>query len=133
VAAVEFRVTGLGSLERRLKAMPGKIERACLRKALRNSANKVARRLKAATPRGLGAAQRSVGVRVRVNARQGAYAVIKYRRRPAAYMGMRERGTRRQPARPFFRQAVSGWEQETIADLRAGLKAAVESAEASLG
>ena len=56
-----------------------------------------------------------------------AFAKIGYKGRPAAYLGMRERGTRRQPPRPFFQAAVSGWEDEVKRDFSESLRNAVES------
>jgi len=134
--AVDIR--GFKELDRRLAALPKRIENACFRKALRSSATKVAKRLKAGTPTlsvaattsRRGDARRSVKVRVRVR-RGGAWATVKYTKRPAAYMGMYERGTRRQIARPFFGRAT-GDLNEVTADFKAALRSAVESAEGAL-
>ena len=133
VAAFAIRVEGLEALDRRLRELPPKIERKVLRTALLGTANKVATRLKAATPRRTGLTASRVRVVARVNALEGAFAKVSYRGRPAATIGMRERGTVRQPARPFFRQAISGWEQETIRDFQEALRGAVEGAESKLG
>ena len=125
-AAFAIRVEGLEALDRRLRELPPKIERKVLRTALRGTANKVATRLKAATPRRTGATVSKVRVQARVNAQEGAFAKVSYRGRPAATIGMRERGTVRQPPRPFFRAAVSGWEGQVTRELHDALRDAVE-------
>ena len=114
-------------VERVLSGLPPKIQRAVLRKQLRASANKVARRLKAGTPRLSGVGQKAAKVKTVRSTNTEAFAKIGYKGRPAAYLGMRQRGTRRQPARPFFEQAVSGWEDEVKRDFSESLKRAVES------
>lgn len=132
-AGLEIRVD-TSDLDRRLSALPKKIENACLRKALRSTSAKVAKRLKAGTPRGpTGEAVRRVKVQVRVR-RGGAYATIKYKDRPALYMHLREYGGRggHQPARPFFLDAVRGYDRDVTSDFSRALKDAVESAEAAL-
>ena len=115
-------------VERLLSGLPPKIQRALLRKQLRASANKIARRLKAGTPVGATRrGQKAAKVKTVRSTNTEAFAKIGYRGRPAAYLGMRQRGTRRQPARPFFEQAVSGWEDEVKRDFSESLKRAVES------
>src|SRR3990172_7635145 len=82
-AAFAIRVEGLEALDRRLRELPPKIERKVLRTALRGTANKVATRLKAATPRRTGATASKVRVQARVNKVEGAFAKVSYRGRPA--------------------------------------------------
>ena len=55
-----------------------------------------------------------VSARVRKDSFEGK---VSYRGRRAGILGMRQRGTIRQPARPFFDQAVSGWERDAITEL----------------
>ncbi len=126
VAATTIRVRGLDALERRLASLPPKIERKVLRGALRKTGNKVKKKLKAGTPRRTGFAARKVRLQVKVNTSQGAFAKVSYRGRTAGIMGMRERGTVRQPARPFFERATAGWERETEHDFQEALKQVVE-------
>lgn len=115
-------------VDRLLKGLPPKIQRAVLRKQLRASANKVARRLKAGTPVGeTGRGRKAAKVKQVRSTNTQAFARIGYKGRPAAYLGMRQRGTRRQPARPFFEEAVRGWESEVKRDFSESLKQAVES------
>ncbi len=123
-----IQLVGFDRLERRLAALPAKIERSVFRKTLRATGTKIARKMKAGTPRITGSARRSVKVKVRVR-RGGAYASIRYTKRPAAQMRWREHGTRRQPARPFFRQAVGDWTGPAVRDFSRNLKQAVEKAE----
>ena len=125
-AAFAIRVEGLEALDRRLRELPPKIERKVLRTALRGTANKVATRLRAGTPRRTGATAGRVRVQARVNKQEGAFAKVSYRGRSAATIRMRERGTVRQPPRPFFRAAVSGWEGQVTRDLHDALRDAVE-------
>lgn len=129
--AVDIQLRGFDQLERRLRALPDKIERGVMRKTLRASANKVRRRLAAGTPVFSGAAKRSVKVKKVRSSNNVAYAVIGYSRRSLLTTRMRERGGRqgKQPARPFFEAAVSGFQDEVMADFRESLKAAVEKAE----
>ena len=124
--ATTIRVRGLPALERKLAGMKPKIERKVLRGALRKTGNKVKKKLKAGTPRRTGFAARKVRLQVKVNTSQGAFAKISYRGRTSGIMGMRERGTVRQPARPFFERAIAGWERETERDFRDALRQAVE-------
>lgn len=115
-------------VERLLSGLPPKIQRGVLRKQLRASGNKIARKLKAGTPTGATKrGQKAAKVLKVTSTNTEAFAKIGYKGRPGAYLGMRERGTRRQPARPFFDQAVSGWEEETKRDFMESLKHAVES------
>ncbi len=125
-AATTIRVRGLDALERRLASMKPKIERKVLRTTLRKTGNKVKKKLKAGTPRRTGFSARKVRLQVKVNTSQGAFARVSYRGRTAGTMGMRERGTVRQPARPFFERATAGWEQETIRDFQDALRQVVE-------
>jgi len=115
-------------VERLLSGLPPKIQRAVLRKQLRATANKIARRLKAGTPVGeTRGGQRAAKVLTVRSTNTQAFAKIGYKGRPAAYLGMRERGTRRQPARPFFEAATSGWKDDGARDFSDSLKQAVES------
>ena len=123
-----IQLVGFDALDRRLKALRPKIERQVFRKTLRGMITKIARKMKAGTPRITGSARRSVKGKVRVR-RGGAYASIRYTKRPAAQMRWREHGTRRQPARPFFRQSVGSWSDEAVRDFSKNLKQAVEKAE----
>ena len=129
VAALTIKLTGFKDLERRLERLPAKIERACFRKSLRATGTKIARKMKAGTPRYLGSARRSVKVKVRVR-RGGAYARIGYTGRPSMVMRMYEFGGRRgaQPARPFFADATAGYKELALTDFREQLKQAVEKA-----
>lgn len=128
VAAFTIQLTGFDRLERRLAALPAKIERSVFRKTLRATGTKIARRMKAGTPRDTGAGKRSVKVRVRVR-RGGAWARIGYTRKPAFYLRLRERGSVRQQPKPFFRQAVGPWLEETTRDFDKALERAVEKVE----
>ena len=121
-----IRVRGLPELERKLSSLKPKIERKLLRGALRKTGNKVKKKLRAGTPRRTGLSARRVRLQARVNASQGAFAKISYRGRTSGIMGMRERGTVRQPARPFFERATAGWERETERDFRDALRQVVE-------
>ena len=114
-------------VDRLLSGLPPKIQRAVLGQPLRASANKVARRLKAGTPRDRGVGQRAAKVKQVRSTNTEAFAKVGYKGSPAAYLGMRERGTRRQPSRPFFQAAVAGWEDEVKRDFSESLKRAVES------
>ena len=128
--AVSIRLEGFESLEKRLKAMPARIERACYRKALRSTATKISRRLKAITKQGLtGDAKRAVRVKVRVR-HGGAWASVDYKAKPAFYMRLYETGSKRQAARPFFASAIAGYEREVSAEFTEALKLAVERTEA---
>lgn len=129
-AALEIKVDSR-ELERLLNGLPPKIQRAVLRKQLRESGKKIARQLKAGTPRRTGLGARSVRVKVRSTERQ-AFAKISYRGRRAAVLGMRERGTRRQSARPFFQAATAGFKEEVLRDFSSSLREAVESARSAL-
>ena len=133
-----IRVEGLEALDRRLRELPPKIERKVLRTALRGTANKVATRLRAGTPRRSGLSAGAIKVTARVGNKIGAYAAVKYSAKRLAgtrfgargRMRMREYGNprpgRTQPPRPFFRAAVSGWEGQVTRDLHDALRDAVE-------
>ena len=91
---LSMKLVGFKELERRLKDLPRKIENQCLRKALRTSATKVAKKWRAGTPVGAtGRAKKSVKMKVRVRGSArfsgsgfsatrapAAYAVVKYTR-----------------------------------------------------
>ena len=130
-AAFAIQLIGFDKLERRLAALPAKIERSVFRKTLRATGTKIARRMKSGTPRDLGAGRRSVKVKVKVR-RGGAYARIGYTKKPSFYLRLRERGSRRQSAKPFFRQAVGPWQEEVIRDFSKALERALEKAEVGL-
>lgn len=129
------------ALRRRLEALAGRIERACMRKALRSAATRMMKYEKAATPKLTGAARKSMKVKVKVHAAGGrrgfkgaaAYAVVKYTGLPAFYMRMYERGGRhqRQPSRPFFEPTAEAHKGEVVEIMGAALKEAVERAEGS--
>ena len=129
---IDVQLRGADALQRRIDALPAKIERSVFRKALRSTGNKIARRLRAGTPRGeTGLSKRMVKVKVK-STNTEAFARIAYRGRRAAIMGMYERGTVRQIARPFFDQATSGWEREARRDFEVALERAVSGAELKL-
>lgn len=116
---------GHRELVRRIDALPPKIQRRVLRTALRATMTKIARPLRAGTPRGLGTGRKAVKVTAKVSG-MGAYGKVSYKGRPAAYLGMRERGTRRQPARPFFVHATAGWRETVISDLSEAMRRSLE-------
>ena len=130
-AAFAIQLIGFDKLERRLAALPAKIERSVFRKTLRATGTKIARRVKSGTPRDMGAGRRSVKVKVKVR-RGGAYARIGYTKKPGFYLGLRERGSRRQTAKPFFDQAVGPWRNEATRDFGEALERAVEKVEVGL-
>ena len=105
--------------------MTPKIQNKVLRKALRVSGNKQKKRLKAGTPRLTGFSARQVRLSVRVSKLQ-ASAKLKYKGRARAWMRMRDTGTKRQPPRPFFKQALMGWEGQVTKDFESALREAVD-------
>jgi len=130
-AGVSIKIEGMDRLQRRLSGMPKRIQNKCLRKALRSAANKGKARLKPPTPLRLGAAQRALGVSVRVSGAQ-AFAKVRYKGKPGFYMRLYDQGSSRQPARPFFTAALTGYEREVQQDFSTALRDAVETAEAAL-
>lgn len=132
---IEIRLDGIEKLQKRLDALPGKIQRRAIRKPLRATATKIARRLAAGTPRGdpkpLNAYQR-VKIIVRSTDKE-AWAKVRYKGRTGQLMRFYERGvnSRRhhQPARPFFVQAVGNWQEQAKAAFAESLRAAVEREE----
>lgn len=143
--AVSFKLVGFSALERRLKAMPKRIENACFRKALRTAVTKLAKKMRAGTPVGAtGRAKKSVKVKVRVRGKR-AYAQAKYTRLgwtgefhgtkgtkdpgPPLYMRIYDQGGSRQPARPYMAAALGNWRAESQADFLQALRAAVEKNE----
>ena len=150
---LSMKLVGFKELERRLKDLPRKIENQCLRKALRTSATKVAKKWRVGTPVGAtGRAKKSVKMKVRVRGSArfvgsgfsatraaAAYAVVKYTRLgwaggfrgtrdpgPPLYMRIYDQGGSRQPARPYLAAALGNWKAESTADFIAALKTAVE-------
>ena len=135
-AAIEIRLDGIEKLQRRLDALPGKIQRRAIRKPLRATATKVGRSLRSGTPRRTGAGKKAVKITVRVKPKS-AWARVKYRGRPAGYLHVYQFGAtarrHHQAARPFFVQAVGNWQTDAKAPFAASLKAAVEREEDALG
>lgn len=124
-AAVTFQVRGLDALQRRLDAIPPRIQNKVYRAALRKAVRSLARQLKADTPRTSGATRRSIKQKVRASKR-GAWGRVGYTTRSAFTIRIYEYGSRRQPARPFFRQAAEGYRDEAMDTLGAALQDAVE-------
>lgn len=120
-AVLSIQLKGFEELAGRMRGFPAKVERSVFRKSLRSTGTKISRRLKSGTPRVMGDAKRSVKVKVRVR-RGGAYARIGYTKKPSMYMRIREHGSVRQPARPFFRQAVGSWEREASSEFLTALQ-----------
>lgn len=141
-SAVEVKIEGLTALQKRLDALPGKVQRRAIRKPLRATAKKIKERLVRGTPRrsapmhasavGLKHAYQTVKINVRVTQRT-AYARVRYKGRAELYMRLYEFGGKRQPARSFFRGALGGFEGEASRDFIEGLKAAVEREEDAAG
>ena len=125
VVATTIRVKGFGALERKLAAMPRKIQNKVLRKTLRLTGNKQKVRLKAGTPRRTGFSARQVRLNVRVSSRR-ASAKLRYKGRVGVQMRWRDQGTVRQPARPFFDQALAGWPGQVTRDFQIALRQVVE-------
>ncbi|HZP94291.1 MAG TPA: HK97-gp10 family putative phage morphogenesis protein [Burkholderiales bacterium] len=125
---IEVQLEGIDRLQRRLDALPGKLQRRAMRRPLRATATKIARRLKPATPRRTGRAQRAVKVTVRSTARS-AWAKVSYKGRPGFYLRIYEFGDRRQRPNPFFAQAIGEYIPEAKREFIDGLKAAVEREE----
>lgn len=125
----DIRLEGFEALDRRLSSLPARIERSVFRKSLRSTGTKLARKIKAGTPKVTGSARKSVKVKVKVR-RGGAYAVIGYTKRPKAQMRWLEMGTARQPARPFFEKIVGPWRAEASREFNEALTREVEKAEA---
>lgn len=130
--AISVTLVGFDALERRLEAMPLKIQDKLYRKALRSAAGKVAKRLKAGTPKDTGMARRNVKTKISVKTKKGvAWARIQYKGKPSFYLRVYEHGalkSGRQPARPFFDRAIGNFEAEVSRDFANGLRQAVESA-----
>ncbi len=105
--------------------MPMRIQNKVLRKALRVTGNKQKVRLKEGTPRRTGFSVRQVRLNVRVS-RGRASAKLRYKGRVGVQMRWRDRGTVRQPARPFFDRALAGWEGQVIRDFQIALRQVVE-------
>ncbi len=127
-AAVSIQLIGFDKLNRRLSALRPKIERQVFRKTLRGTLTKIGRKMKAGTPKLSGAGARSVKVKVRVR-RGGAWGTVGPRGKPKFYLRLREFGSSRQTAKPFFRQSIGDWSGDAVRDFSASLKNAVEKAE----
>jgi len=128
------QLEGVDKLKSRFNAMPDRIARSVLRKQLRAIAGKVARKVRAATPRHTGLAAHSVRIKTKVRDKV-AWARVYYKGKPGFYIRVFDQGalkSGRQRARPFFEQAVAGWEQDATGDLTDGLREAVEKAEAKV-
>ena len=123
---VATRVRGLDGLNRRLAAMPMKIQNKVIRRTLRITGNKQKVRLKVGTPRRTGFSARQVRLTVQVSSRR-AFAKIRYKGRAGVWMRMRDTGTKRQPARPFFDRALAGWPGQVTRDFQIALRQVVES------
>lgn len=129
---IRLELQGFEQFRRRLSALPPKIERRVFRKALRRISTKIARRMRSGTPRGpTGMGRKSVKVKVRVRSGRngGAYVRIGYTKKPAFYLRLREVGSKRQPARPFFDAAISGWEPLALKDIGDALDASLRKEE----
>lgn len=124
-SALRVDVRGIRELERRLDAVPPRIQNKVLRSALRKTTTRLKRELRRATVRDSGEARRQIKTKVRVGKR-GAWGRVGYVAKPAFYMRLREVGSVRQPARPFFEQAVRGWEDMARDEFAQRLKEAVE-------
>jgi HK97 gp10 family phage protein len=140
-AAIEVKLEGLAQLQKRLDELPGKIQRRAIRKPLRATATKIARSVKAGTPRRTGLAAKHVKTTVRVSAKE-AWARVGYKgghQGTARIMRFYEFGTKRkgggirQPARPFFARAVGHWQTDAKQAFSDSLKAAVEREEDASG
>lgn len=115
-------------VERVLSGLPAKIQRGVLRKQLRASGNKVARKLARGTPVGeTGRGRKAAKVKKVISKNTEAFAKIGYKGQPGTYLAIREHGSVHQPPHPFFDAAVSGWEDEVKRDFSESLKRAVES------
>jgi HK97 gp10 family phage protein len=120
-----IRVRGLDAVNRRIASWPPKIQNKVLRKALRLAGNKQKKRLKAGTPRQTGFSARQVRLKVQVSSKR-ATAKLGYKGRASAWMRMRDSGTVRQPARPYFDRALAGWEGQVERDFSEALRQVVE-------
>lgn len=120
----------------RLQALPAKIQRSVMRKSLRSVATKVSRRLKAGTPRKTGRGASAVKIKV-VSKTTSAWAKVSYRGKPAGYLTVYEYGSNsqhhHQVARPYFKGAIGGWEEDAKREFGDSLRNAVESGIAAMG
>ncbi len=121
-----IRVRGLPELNRRLETLPTKIQNKVLRKALRAAGNVQKKRLKAGTPRLTGVGAKQVRLSVRVSSRR-ASAKLKYKFRASLYLKVLDQGGTRQPPRPYFDRALSGWPGQVTRDFQVALRQVVES------
>ena len=134
-AAIEVKLEGLAQLQKRLDELPGKIQRRAIRKPLRATATKIARSVKAGTPRRTGLAAKHIKTTVRVSTKE-AWARVGYKgghQGTARIMRFYEFGTKRQRARPFFARAVGHWQTDAKQAFSDSLKAAVEREEDASG
>lgn len=120
------QLIGFEEWKERINALPSRVQKACFRKALRSTAAKAKRRIKAATPRVSGATAGTVKVKVRVRG-DTAYAVVKYTQRPAFTIRLREMGApgHHQIARPFFAGAIAGMESQVQTEFLDALELAL--------
>jgi HK97 gp10 family phage protein len=126
MTALSVQLKGFEELDRRLAGMSARIQNRVLRRALRVTANRFRDRLRGGTPVDQGKARRAVNVKVKVSGK-AAYAAVRYKGRPQMYMRIRDRGSRRQPARPFFEQTMGNWRAEAVHDFSVAVREAVET------
>ncbi len=113
--AITVRLDGFSDVERYAQKLPDKLNRRVIRKALRRTGNKQKKRLKAGTPRRTGAGAKQVNLNVRVRP-LWASARLGYKFRASLYLKILDQGSKRQPPRSFFEQAVAGWEEQSMRD-----------------
>ncbi|MCA9312661.1 MAG: HK97 gp10 family phage protein [Phycisphaerales bacterium] len=73
---IKMELRGLEQVERRLEALPGKVRRKGVSKALREGAKPMAAAAKAGAPRRFGFLQKSIGVRIKTRASTGEARAI---------------------------------------------------------
>lgn len=141
---IDFEVQGIEELKSLLKALPPKLEKQAMQRAVREGANEFRRALRAAAPKGnhppvksgqkyrkMGHLKRSLRVRALREAEKGpdvkgkvVYRV--YTTRSAFYGRMLEYGTKKMSARPWFRPTWDANKRSVLATIRATLRRYVE-------
>lgn len=127
----EFRMEGLEGLERRMRLLPGRLERKVIRRATRLGANTVRTAVRRRAPHGpTGRLRRSIVTRYsrRRSQRAGKGAVVYTVRnlRDVFYAFFLEMGTRFMAARPFFRPAFESSKRDALRRIGKELWAGIE-------
>ncbi len=125
--ALNVKLDGFSDLERYARGLPDKLNRRVIRKTLRRTGNKQKKRLKAGTPRRTGFSATKVNLNVRVRP-LWASARLGYKGKPSFWLRLRDQGSKRQPARPFFDRALAGWEGQSMRDFQEELRRVLREA-----